>query len=125
MTNNEYEILAYLEKSIDNLETLIETTESDESKKIFEVQLELAKSTLETTQSIVGQDEMQVIKADSQAAKFCGNCTYLSVTEDEQNSHPEKKDDIHWCKLFAKRVLHFDKHPNLPRLAECELIGRR
>ena len=54
---------------------------------------------------------------------FCGNCTYLSVTEEEQNSN--KKDEIHFCNLFKQRVLHFDKHPNLPRLDECKIIGKR
>jgi hypothetical protein len=54
--------------------------------------------------------------------EFCGNCTYLSVTEEEQNS--KKKDEIHFCNLFKQRVLHFDKHPNLPRLPECKIIGK-
>ena len=66
---------------------------------------------------IVGQLDCRV------SNDFCGNCTYLSVTEEEQNSN--KKDEIHFCNLFKQRVLHFDKHPNLPRLDECKIIGKR
>lgn len=51
---------------------------------------------------------------------FCGHCMYLSLTEEEQT---DKKED-HFCKLFHKRVLHFDKHPLLPRLDECMSIGK-
>lgn len=51
---------------------------------------------------------------------FCGHCMYLSLTEEEQT---DKKED-HFCRLFHKRVLHFDKHPLLPRLDECMSIGK-
>lgn len=63
--------------------------------------------------------------------KYCGNCKYLSLTEEQQKEKREVakrnntylKDivnDFHYCKKYGnKRIMHKGQHPLLPRLDEC------
>ena len=71
-------------------------------------------------ETVVGQ-----VSASSANGEFCGNCTYLSCTESEQNSSPDKKGDIHFCYLFKSIIFHRGQHPNLPKLDGCKIIGKR
>lgn len=67
------------------------------------------------------EEKLKAIQVQAKVSDdFCGHCMYLSLTEEEQT---DKKED-HFCRLFHKRVLHFDKHPLLPRLDECMSIGK-
>ncbi len=52
--------------------------------------------------------------------KFCGKCSYLTLIEEEQTG--SKRNEVHFCKLFKKKVFHFNYHPYLPRLDECKII---
>jgi len=83
-----------------------------------EIQKELNESV--PAETVVGQ-----VSASSANGEFCGNCTYLSCTESEQNSSPDKKGDIHFCYLFKSIIFHRGQHPNLPKLDGCKIIGKR
>ena len=49
---------------------------------------------------------------------FCpDNCEYLSITEAEQNKHPDKPDHI--CLKYNIRIKHGAFHPKLVRCKEC------
>lgn len=49
--------------------------------------------------------------------KYCGNCSGLNVTEEQQLKMRIKPN--HFCKRFKKVVLHRDEYPKLPKLDEC------
>jgi len=54
--------------------------------------------------------------------KFCGNCEYLSLTEQQQSIAKRKgeKYPIHVCNKYGKQVFHKGNHPNIVRLVCCE-----
>ncbi len=53
-----------------------------------------------------------------EAPFFCPeNCEYLSITETEQNKHPDKPDHI--CLKYNTRVKHGSFHPMLIRCEGC------
>lgn len=54
--------------------------------------------------------------------KYCGNCRFLNVTEEQQLKMRIKPN--HFCKKFKKVVLHGDEHPELPKLDECKGIKK-
>jgi hypothetical protein len=45
---------------------------------------------------------------------YCGHCTHLSVTEEEQTPRTP-----HICLALNEQVYHAGHHPSLPRLAAC------
>ncbi len=62
--------------------------------------------------------------------QYCGNCSFLSLTEEEQaekrkvakanKTYLKNKEDFHYCRKYGnQRVLHKLEHPLLPRLDEC------
>ena len=64
------------------------------------------------------------IKPDAQSLqmavmpRFCDNCSFLNITEEEQNK--QKNKDRHICNRYKKVLLHNGYHPQLPVLNECD-----
>jgi len=54
--------------------------------------------------------------------KYCDGCTNLSISEDRQNilRYRTGKVEEHFCTKYNKRVLHFEYHPKILRLTECD-----
>lgn len=50
--------------------------------------------------------------------RFCGNCSFLNITEEEQSK--QKNKDRHICNRYKKVLLHNGHHPQLPVLTECD-----
>lgn len=50
--------------------------------------------------------------------RFCENCSFLNITEEEQNK--QKNKDKHICNRYKKVLLHNGYHPKLPVLTECD-----
>lgn len=50
--------------------------------------------------------------------RFCDNCSFLNITEEEQNK--QKNKDRHICNRYKKVLLHNGYHPQLPVLTECD-----
>lgn len=51
--------------------------------------------------------------------KFCDDCKWLSITEEEQNKVPKGKYKPHWCHKGYRCLTHRGMHPHLPRPVEC------
>lgn len=49
--------------------------------------------------------------------KYCDNCNYLSIKENEQLD----KKSPHICKILRRQILHQGHHPRLPRPKDCPL----
>ncbi len=54
---------------------------------------------------------------------FCKNCTYLSITEEEQSKLSTNPDHI--CKKYNVKLYHMkygvNWHPEIPKCDECKL----
>lgn len=50
---------------------------------------------------------------------FCGECCYLSVTEEEQNEIRPKPE--HVCNKYNVKLYHLTYHPRLLRCYQCVL----
>jgi len=51
--------------------------------------------------------------------EYCGNCEWLSITEEEQNK--QKIKNSHFCKKYKRRVYHLEHHPNIIKFYKCKL----
>lgn len=56
-------------------------------------------------------------------SKYCDDCFFLSLTEDEQNRQRELPNlavQEHYCLKYRERVKHEGNHPHIMRLARCK-----
>lgn len=55
--------------------------------------------------------------------RFCGNCKFLSITEEEQDK--QKNKDRHVCNRYSEILLHNGFHPRIPVLNICDYIEEK
>jgi len=58
------------------------------------------------------------VNRDDTIHLYCNECKHLSITEEEQDTYVVKPPHI--CNFFHKTVKHYNHHPNISRLPECQ-----